>query len=85
MTIVCPFSLFSNCLLPPLTFLAFASLSALPLSLHPPRLPLISYLHLHQNQHKSFNILLNSRVEEAAHPEYTEAVVRYMHTKEVDR
>ncbi|ORY61043.1 CYTH-like domain-containing protein [Leucosporidium creatinivorum] len=36
------------------------------------------------NQHKSFNHLLNSRVEEAAHPEYKDAVVRYMHTREVD-
>ncbi|GAA5877630.1 hypothetical protein JCM8547_007125 [Rhodosporidiobolus lusitaniae] len=36
------------------------------------------------NQHKSFNRLLNSRVEESAHPSYPFAAVRYAHTREAD-
>ncbi|GAA5884298.1 hypothetical protein JCM6882_002217 [Rhodosporidiobolus microsporus] len=36
------------------------------------------------NQHKSFNRLLNSRVEETASPSYPSAIVRYAHTREVD-
>lgn len=37
-----------------------------------------------QNQHKAFNMLLNSRVEEAAQPAYASARVRYAHTRELD-
>ncbi|GAA5997455.1 mRNA triphosphatase [Rhodotorula paludigena] len=37
-----------------------------------------------QNQHKAFNLLLNSRVEESAHPSYPAAPVRYAHTRELD-
>lgn len=37
-----------------------------------------------QNQHKAFNMLLNSRVEEAAQPSYPSARVRYAHTRELD-
>lgn len=37
-----------------------------------------------QNQHKAFNQLLNSRVEESAHPSYAFAPVRYSHTRELD-
>ncbi|GJN94258.1 hypothetical protein Rhopal_007332-T1 [Rhodotorula paludigena] len=36
------------------------------------------------NQHKAFNLLLNSRVEESAHPSYPAAPVRYAHTRELD-
>ncbi|CEQ41028.1 SPOSA6832_02717, partial [Sporobolomyces salmonicolor] len=36
------------------------------------------------NQHKSFNRLLNSRVEESATPSYPFAPVRYAHTRELD-
>ncbi|GAA6017383.1 hypothetical protein JCM10207_005616 [Rhodosporidiobolus poonsookiae] len=36
------------------------------------------------NQHKSFNRLLNSRVEETASPQYPSAPVRYAHTRELD-
>ncbi|BGO96114.1 hypothetical protein NBRC10512_002946 [Rhodotorula toruloides] len=36
------------------------------------------------NQHKAFNQLLNSRVEESAHPSYAFAPVRYSHTRELD-
>ncbi|GAA5974638.1 hypothetical protein JCM11641_007035 [Rhodosporidiobolus odoratus] len=36
------------------------------------------------NQHKSFNRLLNSRVEESAAPTYPHAPVRYAHTREID-
>ncbi|KPV72955.1 uncharacterized protein RHOBADRAFT_17483 [Rhodotorula graminis WP1] len=36
------------------------------------------------NQHKAFNMLLNSRVEEAAQPSYASARVRYAHTRELD-
>ncbi|GAA5839992.1 hypothetical protein JCM9279_005234 [Rhodotorula babjevae] len=36
------------------------------------------------NQHKAFNMLLNSRVEEAAQPAYASARVRYAHTRELD-
>lgn len=37
-----------------------------------------------QNQHQGFNHLLNSRVEETAHPIYPASRVRYAHTREVD-
>ncbi|BGP20741.1 hypothetical protein JCM10213_001014 [Rhodosporidiobolus nylandii] len=36
------------------------------------------------NQHKAFNRLLNSRVEESASPNYPFATVRYAHTREID-
>ncbi|KAI5474365.1 hypothetical protein MNV49_003488 [Pseudohyphozyma bogoriensis] len=36
------------------------------------------------NQHKGFNQLLNSRVEESASPSYTYAPIRYSHTYETD-
>ncbi|GAA6033572.1 hypothetical protein JCM8097_001461 [Rhodosporidiobolus ruineniae] len=36
------------------------------------------------NQHKAFNRLLNSRVEESAAPTYPYATVRYAHTRELD-
>ncbi|BGP43925.1 mRNA-capping enzyme subunit beta [Rhodotorula kratochvilovae] len=36
------------------------------------------------NQHKAFNRLLNSRVEESAHASYLSAPVRYAHTREID-
>ena len=37
-----------------------------------------------QNQHKSYNLLLNSRVEASALPTYANAPIRYAHTRETD-
>ena len=37
-----------------------------------------------QRQHHHFNQILNMRATEAAHPTYTGAPIRYVHTREID-
>lgn len=82
-------------LFPPLTVssssLQPSFLSSRPLALlhrlllpHSSTIPSPPAHPLTQNQHKSFNRLLNSRVEETAQPSYPHAVVRYAHTREAD-